>query len=265
MWDRWKENIIRLEDITVDRCIQPMGFGKINHASLHHFSDTSADSYGQVSYLSIVNIEGRISCRLMMAKSKVAPAKHPTVPRLELTAAVVSTKVACSIKEELDIPITMELFLTDLQVVLAYISNEVKRFHLFVANCIKKIREFSDVKQWNYVLTKDNPADDTTRDLKLSNSINDKRWINGPEFLYKDESEWPKQPSSFILCQEDKEIRKIKCNTIISGTDELLSVLESLTSKWLRMKRIVAAMISWRRGKPVTVEALQYAENAVLR
>ena len=265
MWNKWKENIVKLEAIKVNRCIQPMGFGEISHASLHHFSDASADSYGQVTYLRIVNIEGRISCCLMMAKSRVAPANRPTIPRLELTAAVVSTKVARSMKEELDIPIASELFWTDSQVVLAYISNEVKRFHLFVANRVKKIREYSDVKQWNYVPTKENPADDTTRGLKLSNSLKDERWINGPEFLYKDESEWPKQPSSFVLCHEDKEIRKIKVNAIISSTDELLTVLESLTSKWLRMKRIVATMISWRKRKPINIEDLQTAENAILR
>ena len=265
LWNKWKENIVKLEAIKVNRCIQPMGFGEISHASLHHFSDASADSYGQVTYLRIVNIEGRISCCLMMAKSRVAPANRPTIPRLELTAAVVSTKVARSMKEELDIPIASELFWTDSQVVLAYISNEVKRFHLFVANRVKKIREYSDVKQWNYVPTKENPADDTTRGLKLSNSLKDERWINGPEFLYKDESEWPKQPSSFVLCHEDKEIRKIKVNAIISSTDELLTVLESLTSKWLRMKRIVATMISWRKRKPINIEDLQTAENAILR
>ena len=243
-----------------------MGFGKITHASLHHFSDASADSYGQVSYLRIVNNERKINCRLMMGKSRVAPAKRPTIPRLELTAAaVVSTKVARSIKEELDIPILLELFWTDSQVVLAYISNEVKRFHLFVANRVKKIRECSDVTQWKYVPTKENPADDTTRGLKLSNSIKDKRWINGPEFLYKHESDWPKQPTSFTVCQDDKEVRKIKCHTVINRTDELLSVLEKLTSKWLRMKRVVATTLSWRRRKSVTIEDIQTAENAILR
>ena len=87
----------------------------------------------------------------MIAKSRVAPIKRPTIPRLELTAATLSVKVARSLKDELDIPITEEFFWTDSQVVLAYISNEVKRFQLFVANRVKIIRENSEISQWKYV------------------------------------------------------------------------------------------------------------------
>ena len=265
LWNRWIENITKLEKIRVDRCIYPQGFGEIKHTSLHHFSDASSGSYGQVSYLRIVNKEERICCRLMIAKSRVAPRKRPTIPRLELTAAKLSVKVATSMKDELDIPIEEEFFWTDSQVVLAYISNEVARFHLFVANRVKMIREESEVTQWNYVPSKENPADDTTRGLKLTSSDKDKRWINGPDFLYKPRSNWPKQPKSFTIDQDDKELKKIKCNSTLVKSRDIITILEERISTWLKMKRVVVTILSWYRKKSISVEALHNAEFAIIR
>lgn len=69
----------------------------------------------------------------MMAKSRVAPLKVTTIPRLELAAAVVFVKVSSMLKKELDYAVITETFWTDSKVVLGYISNEARRFHTFVA------------------------------------------------------------------------------------------------------------------------------------
>ena len=74
-----------------------------------------------------------------------------STPRLELTAAVVSVKIACLIRKELNLGNIAERFWTDSQVVLAYIRSTTKRFKVFVANRVQKIQEHSDVNQWNYV------------------------------------------------------------------------------------------------------------------
>ena len=81
--------------------------------------------------------------RLVTSKSRVARLKRPTIPRLELTAAAVSVKVAMSLRQQLDIPISKEFFWSDSQVVFSYISNESKRFHLFVSNRVN----LSGIKQ----------------------------------------------------------------------------------------------------------------------
>ena len=73
--------------------------------SSHHFSDASEVGYGAGSYLRLVDDKGRIHCGLVMAKSHVAPLKTVTIPRMELTAAVVSVKLHRFITEQLDLPI----------------------------------------------------------------------------------------------------------------------------------------------------------------
>ena len=89
--------------------------------------------------------------------------------------------------------------------VLAYICNESTRFQLFVANRVKFIRVNSQLSQWMYVPTKQNPADDVSRGLKLSQSPKDERWLYGPDFLQQNISEGPRQPRTMIVPNDDKE------------------------------------------------------------
>ena len=76
-----------------------------------------------------------------------------SIPRLELTAAVLSVKVACLLRKELQIDGLKERFWTDSQVVLAYIRSSSKRFKVFVANLIHQTKENTRVDQWHYVLS----------------------------------------------------------------------------------------------------------------
>ncbi|KAI4893045.1 hypothetical protein NFI96_006436 [Prochilodus magdalenae] len=92
-WEHWKGDLINLQKIDISRSYVPASFGKIVRAELHHFSDASSNGYGQCSYLRLSNADGDVHCALAMGKSRVSPTKLTTIPRLELTAAVVSVKL----------------------------------------------------------------------------------------------------------------------------------------------------------------------------
>ena len=87
----------------------------------------------------------------MASKGRMAPIKQTTIPRLELSAAVIAVKRDVSIRKELEIPLIKSYFWTDSQIVLAYLHNETKRFKTFVANRISQIRNNSDTTQWHFV------------------------------------------------------------------------------------------------------------------
>ena len=124
----------QLERIAIERCYKPTTFGIVMECSLHHFADACEYGYGQVSYLRLVDKNGRIHCSLMIGKARVAPLKVMTIPRMELVAATLSIKMSILLRKELEIPVNKEVFWTDSEVVLGYIRNESKRFKLFVAN-----------------------------------------------------------------------------------------------------------------------------------
>ena len=136
-----------LKDTKLRRCYKPEGFGQMVSCSLHHFSDASQNGYGQVVYVRLVNATGKNHCSLFIAKSRVAPIKYTSTPRLELAAAVLSTKMSAIIRKELKYQDLVEYYRTDSQVVLGYLRNTHKNFKVFVANRVQKIRQYTDVSQ----------------------------------------------------------------------------------------------------------------------
>ena len=130
-----------------------------------------------------MNDEGEIHCSSLVGKSRVTPKKFLSTSRLELTAAVLSVKIACLIRKELNLGNITERFWTDSQVVLTYIRSTTKRFKVFVANQAQKIQEHSDANQWKYEKGRDNAAADASRGLDPRKETSSSRWFSGPAFL----------------------------------------------------------------------------------
>ena len=139
-WAKWKCHLNILKDIRLRRCYKPEGFGQVVSCSLHHFCNASENGYGQVVYVRLVNASGKIHVSLVIAKSRVAPIKYTSIPRLELAAAVLSKKMSAIIWKELRYEDIVEYYWTDSQVVLGYLRNTHKRFKVFVANQVERIR-----------------------------------------------------------------------------------------------------------------------------
>ena len=183
-WMRWLSDLQILPRHWVPRSYKPENFGEIASAQLHNFSDASQNGYGQCSYLRIVNKQNEIHCVLVMAKSRVSPIKSVTIPRLELTAALISARVNALLRNELEYINLSQVFWTDSKVVLGYVNNQSRRFHVFVANRIQQIHDLSSPTEWKYVETQSNPADLASRGAHAEELINSSKWWKGPEFLW---------------------------------------------------------------------------------
>ncbi|XP_058481739.1 uncharacterized protein LOC131457006 [Solea solea] len=261
VWERWKNDLANLEEITIPRCYVPVGFGKVIKKELHHFSDASTYGYGQCSYLRYVNEDEGVHCALVMGKSRVAPIKVTTIPRLELTAAVVSVAASNTLKEELGLADIDEYFWTDSKVVLGYINNEARRFHTFVSNRVQKIHLSTAPQQWRYVSTNNNPADLASRGSNASEILTS-RWLSGPHFLW--EKEIP--PAVDVVTEVqigDPEVKRIQ--TLHTWTSEQVSLSDRLSrfSTWSRATQAIARLIRRARGdKSTDHSTVQEREDA---
>jgi hypothetical protein len=112
---------------------------------------------------------------------------------MELTAASVVVRVSEMIVREIEMQIDDVFYWTDSMSVLRYIKNETARFHTFVANRLAVIHDGSNPNQWHYVLSSLNPADDASRGKWIKSFKENDKWLNGPDFLWKREEEWPKE------------------------------------------------------------------------
>lgn len=147
-WKGWLEDLNLLSTFNVTRSIKPVNFGLIKHAQLHHFADASEDGYGTATYIRMLNQSGDIQVSFLLGKARVTPLKAVTIPRLELTAAVLAVRVDVMLKAELEFELDDSIFWTDSTSVLRYINNEDRRFQTFVANQIATIREVTKPSQW---------------------------------------------------------------------------------------------------------------------
>lgn len=192
-WKKWLLELPTLSNLTIPRCLKPPHFGDVVDYQLHHFLDASQSAYGAVTYMRITNHDGEVHCSFVIGKSRLAPIKPMTIPRLELSAAVVATRLDEMMKAEIDLPLTESVFWTEYTTVLQYINNQSKRFSVFVGNRVATIHDLTKPSQWRYANTKENPADDASRGLSADKltSDSDNRWINGPPFLWKSETFWP--------------------------------------------------------------------------
>jgi len=158
---------------------------------VHIFSDASMDAYAAVGF-AVERTEFGVTTNFIMAKTKVSPMKPVSIPRLELLGACLGVKVAQKISKAIKVDISKFIFWSDSQDVLYWITQHGKQYKPFVANRIGFIQQITNARQWRFVPTALNPADILSRGIKTENYSKLNSWYQGPEFLKKEESLWPK-------------------------------------------------------------------------
>ncbi|XP_053398103.1 uncharacterized protein LOC128556591 [Mercenaria mercenaria] len=245
-WEQWRNELNILGSLRISRCFKPKEFGEVISAEIHHFSDASMDGYGQCSYLRLIDNKGQVSCSLLMSKARVAPLKPITIPRLELAAAVVSVKISVLLRQELQFPDALENFWTDSKVVIGYVGNDSRRFHVYIANRVQQIRSHSDPSQWRYAESELNPVDIASRGSSAYALVHKSNWFKVPDFLWN--SQLPPIENVIPPLPDDgKELKKAHTfRTFGASTNlgEICSRFEYFSS-WRRLKLAVALCLKY--------------------
>lgn len=189
---------------------------------------------------------------------------------MELCGAVLATGIAESIRNQLKITQSDFQFYTDSQVVLGYISNETKRFYIYVANRVGIIRLFSHPSQWHFVRAKCNPADVATRSIDAS-QLKDSSWLSGPAENLDITAETGFQ---LVNPNQDVEIRpEVVSNKHEVDMRESFSTESESTfsdrflrfSSWNKVVRTIARIIYWARKCKATCTHDRFDDPELLR
>ncbi|XP_035988362.1 uncharacterized protein LOC118560918 [Fundulus heteroclitus] len=203
-WETWRNSLQDLKDLHVPRTYTSTSLSQATHKELCLFSDASTKAIGAVAYLKAVQTDGKVEVGFIMGKAKLAPLSEPTIPRLELCAAVLAVEMADLIQDELHLQFDIVRFYTDSKVVLGYICNESKRFYTYVHNRVQRIRQSSKPGQWYYVRTEENPADHASRSLPTA-QLTKSTWFTGPSFIHRSPVETTHESEIFELIEPDKD------------------------------------------------------------
>lgn len=123
----------------------------------------------------MVNAKNQVHVNFLMAKSCVAPLKLVSIPRLELTAAVVSINVTTMLKNKLNYENLQSVYYTDSEAVTGYTSNDAHNFHVYVGTRVQHICDWCDPRQWHHIAGSDSLVDEASHALTAELSLNNKR------------------------------------------------------------------------------------------
>lgn len=229
-WQELLSMLNHLEDLTIPRWT---GTFSTMIIELHGFCDASQLAMAAVVYVRTFNPQNRITVTLVCSKTKVAPIKRVTIPRLELAAAVILTKLTSHCCEVLNLRDAPCYLWTDSAIVNTWLNNHPSRWKDFVHNRVCYIQETLPSAQWRHVPGNCNPADCATRGMSAKSLQAHTLWWHGPSWLIQDSAQWPNNPfptpdSSIQLEERAKNKSKVSCVTIPSESWSLLNKYSSL-------------------------------------
>ena len=118
LWNSWQQSLLQLSSVEIQRCLKINIEGEMDNIQLHSFSDASRSGYGSMCYLRLRYTRGRVNVTFLVGKSRLTPIKQVTIPRLDLTAAVVAIKLTQQVEHELELRVDSITNWTDSTVVL---------------------------------------------------------------------------------------------------------------------------------------------------
>lgn len=171
------------------RCLFP-NQDKIIRKELHTFCDASEEAYAAVVYIRSIYQDGSTVVRHIKGATKLSPLKTLSVPRLELNAALLGARLPRFVEGAITCKLQGRRFWTDSSTVRNWIRAAAADYQPFVSHRIGEIQTITEAQEWRFVPGKLNPADAATRS-QLQDQAIPQRWLDGPEFLLQEETDWP--------------------------------------------------------------------------
>ena len=264
-WNKWKSELAELRKIRVSCSFLDGLISNVIEVQLHGFGDASVKAYGAVIYVRLQDSVGNVVAHLAMAKSRVASTKRVTLPRLELMAAFLLSKLIRFVLDSLKKDVTQYVCWTDSMVTLGWIHRPSISWKTFVANRVQTIQEKVAPDHWRFCPGDSNPADLVTRGKLLHDLAHNSIWWHGPKWLCEMEENWP----SDIRGQESDDLpeskKKSNCNVAFSRLNPSC-VNEDRIQRWTKLIRVTALVFKavrlFNKSTKVTVLTVEDLHEA---
>ncbi|XP_058827116.1 uncharacterized protein LOC131687095 [Topomyia yanbarensis] len=232
-WHKWTELLSRLDQTRIPRCYFPgKASTEIESLQLHVFVDASESAYACVAYFRAV-VSGQIQCALVAGKSKVAPLKILTIPKLELQAAVIGARLLQTISSSCSLSICQRFIWTDSRTVLSWIISDQRIYRQFVSVRVGEILNLTNPTEWRWIASKQNVADEATKWGLGPNLMPEGRWCQGPKFLFDSQNAWPTQPNVVADTLEERRVY------VVHHQDPAKFIMWDRFSQWTKLVRSV--------------------------
>lgn len=240
------------------------------------FCDASASGYCANAYLRST-LGTTATLTLLKAKTKVAPLKPLTIPRLELCGALLLSRVVQSLDPLVqDLGIDQFFCFTDSTTVLAWLHILPHLLQTFVSNRVQKVLSSTKLEWWHHIKGVENPADVGSRGIAPADLKDHALWWSGPDWCRLPLSKWP--VSAEVPAVEVPEVKTPRLALISVKGDSSLVEYAKRHSSYLRFVRTIAylkrfsfntrlpkPLRSHRRVGPISPQEFREADGHFLR
>ncbi|XP_043468116.1 uncharacterized protein LOC122502236 [Leptopilina heterotoma] len=268
---KWNEFISDLSSLETLRIPRHVGCSSPVTLEIHSFSDASEKAYGAAVYVRSTDEFGIVHSKLLCAKSKVAPIKTITIPRLKLCAAQMLAKLVNKAKESFDVNITGTYYWCDSTIVLSWLKLEPCTLKTFVSNRVADIQNLTCITDWHHVSSQDNPADMLSRGMKLVDLKNSSLWWHGPTWMLENDLKFSNMEESSIKLPEIKSKTQVATNVLM----KMPIIQFERYSDLMKLKRIMSYIYRFinncketktmRKTGSLSVEETNKAENSLVK
>lgn len=267
-WKFIRKDLGNVNQVRVRRWLNTIST-EVERITLHGFCDASEKAYAAVVYCRTQTSEGDIKISLIASRTKVAPVRTISLPRLELSGATLLAKLLNKVSQAMRIPPHNVFAWTDSTIVLAWLVGEPSRWKPFVANRVVEILETQSSSQWFHVQSAHNPADIASRGSSLSELQRNTLWWCGPTWLLEENIEFTKPSCSTTDLERKKPIQSYV--TVTNGEEKFLKFEEYNTlTELLRVIVHCRRVLNMKRNpskldQEITVDELQNALEYCIR
>ncbi|XP_055632434.1 uncharacterized protein LOC129772927 [Toxorhynchites rutilus septentrionalis] len=214
-WINFHSRLFKLADFSIPRfCFIP----DYVDVQLHCFADASDLAYGACMYIRSINRQGNVRVELLSSKSRVAPLKRLTIPRLELCAAREAARLYQAVIKALALDHIRSFFWSDSTVVLHWLRAPPNSWKTFIANRVSVIQTATYGHLWLHVAGKENPADLVSRGMPIEDFLISDLWKQGPSWLKQEPLKWQTDISISVPEETDLESRVLAPIAITTAT-----------------------------------------------
>ncbi|GBM70954.1 hypothetical protein AVEN_40454-1, partial [Araneus ventricosus] len=269
-WKTFQSELSFLKDIKLPRYLKNV-YSESVIVQLHGFCDASSKAYAAVKYIHVLTDTGEIFLTFVAAKTRVAPLKQLTIPRLELCSALLLAQLYQSVISSISVLIHSTFLWSDSQIALCWISSPPSKGNQFVTHRVNQIHSLIPNGNWNYIPGKINPADCASRGLMPEKLSQHDLWWSGPQWLHD------KHLPNFIANETPSDDNDgTYLNDSLSFASQVKPIAEFITkfSSCSKLTRILAYCFrfvhnlrspSKKCSGPLTAAELVVAENLIIK
>ncbi|XP_077282820.1 uncharacterized protein LOC143908865 [Temnothorax americanus] len=266
-WSRLEEQLSALKQVQVPRCVKFTTDPQL--IQIHGFCDASQQAYGACIYVR-TKLGNSYRTELLCSKSRVAPLKAISLPRLELQAILLLAELTDKVSASTNITHYKKFLWSDFTIALNWITSPSRRWEVFVANRVGKVQRLTKIEDWRHIPSSDNPADILSRGLYPHELVDASLWWHGPVFLQHEECRWPNK--NITRLGDNLPERRKTVVAVVTISPSIVDELIKKHSNLSKIHRIIAYCLRFRKAHRTSLDTesvshseISYASDAVCK